>query len=1111
MRFRRREAGKTSAVPPIEDVPFFTNRPDPDPDPLPTPYHPTGNNFDQLQKAERILGITHPLSQPHPPHQNALRSLITPNNARQRPPPSAVSAPEPTGNHLWSQSADQEYHPMSGTAPSANGGLKAWPSLQTQNLNPSAHALRTPQDVSHRNNLASKTSHPTLHSHFEAAQQNTSSGTRDMGMGLRKVRSGVPSSKSGVESNGRPLKSAMRRPSNDPEPTTKPASKKEGGMRMPKFANFLPRHNSSNRSLLQPSQLSQYGSSLSVASASPSNANSRSPSFSHGDATASGSVTSDPTMRPKVFETDVYDASKLNVRRPPKGIQNWFDGIDISSDDDDKQAAEALPSTFSPYEDYSRQPTGKSSTRGSDRQNSSAGHNAPSDTESRRSGRQPNRPAYTQRDISDTFVEENAIAIDLARQRMKSNKKTSQSQPTSRSRRDSYAPSLFSHAQSIMSGAYDGMSDYNSMMKRDRDSRLAHSRRGDESVLSLTDNSDDDRRPRHPRESVGADSRYTADLGEASPVSVRRPSTAPRPYMSKRSNTRDSNITTQTSGSIPIHWSNESPIPAMPRRATGDSMVDHTSEALRRLIGRENSQRTRQSRASSSRYESEGSATGETIDSMPSDISRMMAVTEEEMALLEMMRLKRAAMQQGNISEGAQNLLKREEEQIMIKQKAAQKVAQKLLLRNRESRANSRSEEWAQDLRPDYERIAGLGSHPDQDVADKLRIDRFLAYDAPSPIEGAYPFPDPPSRSREGSIPSDNAAAEGLLLPRTYTPQPGTAKSHNKSVSPAPPAPSTASSADEFDADESAQLEADMRQFLGGGEFAESSAFPMPPKPSSRRSSRRVTRTNAHLAPVLPSTREEDTTTPPIPTRSPNRTPYSNEESVLPPSDRTTQTHVRADSEALHFFPPTLATRPNSRRQPEVPTPGYPTERISEFLGEANFDCGDLAFPTSAGTSASLTSTMRFDSPSIGTSQPSPLTPTFPLSLASAERGRVQIANHDAAYHHQHHAYDGADQNSVHTSNSTKSTSKSQSQLRPQSRSQPPSRSQARRTSKLAQLDTLQPATYNGVSLKRTTSHVSSPSSDISASDDVLAAWAELGGVSDGLSMARARSPMQVR
>jgi len=1102
MRFRRREAGKTSAKPPIEDVPFFTNRPDPDP--LPTPHHPIGNNIDQLQKAERILGITHPLSQPQPPHHNTLLSLVTPNNARQRPPPSAVSAPEPAGHDLWSQSAEQEYQPMGGTAPSANGGLKPWPSLQTQNLNASIHTLRTPQDASHRNNLSSKTSHSTLHSHLDGAQQNSSSGTRDMG--LRKVRSGVPSSKSGVESNGRPLKSAMRRPSNDPEPTVKPASKKEGGMRMPKFANFLPKHNSSNRSLLQPSQLSQYGSSLSVASASPANANNRSSSFSRSDALlspGSDSVTSDPTMRPKVFETDVYDASKLNVRRPPKGIQNWFDGVDISSDEDDKQAGEALPSIFSPYEDLSRQPTGQSSTRDSDRRNNSTSHNAHPDTESRRSGRQPNRPVYTQRDISDTFVEENAIAIDLARQRMKSDKKTSQSQPTSRSRRDSYAPSSFSHAQSIMSGAYDGMSDYNSMMKRDRDSRLAHSRRGDESVLSLTDNSDDDRRPRYPRESVGADSRYTADLGEASPVSVRRPSTAPRPYMSKRSNTRDSNITTQTSGSIPIHWSNDSPIPAMPRRATGDSMVDHTSEALRRLIGRENSQRTRQSRAPSSRYESEGSATGETIDSMPSDISRMMAVTEEEMALLEMMRLKRAAMQQGNISEGAQQLLKREEEQIVAKQKAAQKAAQKLL-RTRESRANSRSEEWAQDLRPDYERVAGLGCPPDQDVADKLRIERFLASDAPSPIEGAFPFPDPPSRSRESSVPSDNAPAEGLLLPRTYTPQPGTARTHNKSVSPARPAPSAVSSADEFDADESAQLEADMRQFLGGGEFAESSAFPMPPKPSSsRRSSRRVTRTNAHLAPVLPSTREEDITTPPIPTRSPNRMPFSNEESVLPPSDRTTQTHVRADSEALHFFPPTLATRPHSRRQPEAPTPGYPTERISEFLGEANFDCGDLTFPTSAGTSASLTSTMRFDSPSIGTSQPSPLTPTFPVSLASAEKSRVQIANHDAAYHHSHHAYDGTDQNGLHASNNTKQIS--------QSHAQPQSKSQARRKSRLAQLDTLQPVTYNGASLKRTPSHVSSPGSDVSASDDVLAAWAELGGVSDGLSMARARSPMRAR
>lgn len=85
MRFRKRDAGqKASTAPVIEDVPFFTQGPNPLES---TPV--TGNSIEQLQKAERILGISHRQS-----------SLLTPNNARQRGPQPAVSAQETTGNDL---------------------------------------------------------------------------------------------------------------------------------------------------------------------------------------------------------------------------------------------------------------------------------------------------------------------------------------------------------------------------------------------------------------------------------------------------------------------------------------------------------------------------------------------------------------------------------------------------------------------------------------------------------------------------------------------------------------------------------------------------------------------------------------------------------------------------------------------------------------------------------------------------------------------------------------------------------------------------------------------------------------------------------------------------
>jgi hypothetical protein len=813
------------------------------------------------------------------------------------------------------------------------------------------------------------------------------------------------------------------------------------------------------------------------------------------------SVSTDSTTRPKVFENDVFDSAKVHVRRPPKGIQNWFDGVDISSDEDDQRPNEALPSTFSPYEDKTYHAVSQNQqTHGSGQRKDSYDSNTQQKLQNHRSSRQPNQQVPNHpRNISDTFVEENALAIDLARQRMQGMRKLSNN--VSRNRRDSgdsYAPSSFSHAQSIMSGAHHASSEY-SGMKRDVDNKYGRLRAPVESMLSMSEYSEYEDQPGHIRESVGASSHYTADAVEASPIGVQRPSVAPRPFTIKRSNTRDTVMTTQTSGSIPIHWSNEEPMPmpALPRRATEDDEVDHTSDALRRLIGRGASFRTRPSRPSSSRYTYDDSVAGDTNDdSQPSsDISRMMAVTEEEMALLEMMRLKRAAMQKGDISEGAQQILKREQEQLAVKQKSAQKSAH-ILARAKEERERSQPDEWAYDVRPEYERIAGLGSLLEEDADEKLRIERFLASE--TPLEDVFPFPSPPIRSRDSSVHREPVQMDDLLLPRTYTPQPPEPKPQ-RAQKRVPPPPSTVSGTSEFDADESAQLEAELRQFLGGDEPSESSAFPMPPKASSssRRSSRRVPRSNGQLAPVLPSTREEEFT-PPIPNRSTKRTPAFSDESVLPPSDRTM--HLRADSDALlHSFPPTIATQfarpPPTKRLPEPPTPSDTSERLSAFLGP-NFEHSlDMSFPSSAGTGASQSSNARYDSPSI--SQASPLTPTFPTPMASNEKHRgVEIASNDTNSRYIH-TYDGADQSSLRTASSTQSGSQSHVL----------SKHRQSKAIKPAPLDMLSPATYNN---SRTPSRMSSNGSSMSASDDVLAAWAELGGVSDGLPT-RSRSPMHPR
>jgi hypothetical protein len=1091
MRWTRRDAAhKPSAAPIIEDVPFFTKGQRPDSHLSATI---AGNSIEQLQKAERVLGISQRQS-----------SLVTPNNARQRGPQPVVSAQESVDGDQWGTHSQQEYQPMD-NARSANGGLKPWPSLQSTNNHASMQDMRSADGgrslpahftssttAHHHHQDPREPSNSTLHSHYESSQQNSPSAARDMG--LRKAPSEASSNRNAVETSGRPLKSALKHPGHEPERMDKPVHKKEGW----KFGSIFPKHHHSNRGHLQPSQLARNGSSLSVASTAQSFARAPS-SFGHSSealvSPAPGSSSIDSAKRPKVFENDVFDSAKVNVRRPPKGIQNWFDGVDISSDEEDQQANEALPSTFSPYQEKTYHAVSQNTHmhNGAPRKESygSSTHQEPRNN---RSSRQPSRPMeHLERNISDTFIEENAMAIDLARQRMQGLQKQPNKLP--RSRRDSgesYTPSSLSHAQSIMSGAHHGSSEY-SGSKRDLPNRSWRTRVPTESVMSMSVYSQDVGPQVPTREGTGASNHFAANASEASPAGAPRSSIAGRPCMVRRSNTRDTVMTTQTSGSIPIHWSNDEPMPALPTRAPEENEVDHTSEALRRLVGRDSSVRDRFSRAASSKYTYEDSVGGETNDSQPSDISRMMAVTEEEMALLEMMRLKRAAMQKGEISEGAQQILKREQEQLVEKQKAAQKSAQNLANAKAE-RQRSPQGDWAYDLRPDYERIAALGSLLEEDVDEKLRIERFLASE--TPLEDVFPFPSPPIRS-----PYEPLQMDDLLLPRTYTPQPPepqNQRGHQKVASAMPQIPNTRSGASEFDADESAQLEAEMRQFLGDDEMSDSSAFPLPPKSSSsnRRASRRGVR--GLRAPALPTTREEGST-PPIPIRSPNRMHSFNDESVLPPSDRTM--HLRADSDALvRSFPPAIATqfaRPPSRRVPELPTPSDTSERLSAFLGP-NFEHSlEMTFPTSASTNTSQNSNSHYDSPSISTSQVSPLTPTFPTPLASEKHRGVEIASNDAGSGYRH-AYDGADQSSVRTASSSQSGAHSHLPLR----------SRMSKAMTPAPLDMLAPSTYSGTS--RTPSRLSSNGSCMSASDDVLAAWAELGGVSDGLPL-RSRSPMRPR
>lgn len=898
-------------------------------------------------------------------------------------------------------------------------------------------------------------------------------------MGLRKTSTRAPASRSDTDLSRRPLKSALKQPSPERERKPSPSDghriqpKKATGLR-PRldFGHFLPRQNSANKI----AQLTGF-------TPSPSSTTERSGSFPFEQAhqqsrsnmskpqpSAPSSLDPEPKVRPKVFEAGVYDSAKVNVRRPPKGIQNWFDGFDISSDDEEPQqepvelpASEPVPSSYAKHRDVRtpRQPNTQRQPH-KEHERKSPAHTAHRAIDPTR------RPSHSRQNPSDDLVDENILAIQNARQRMQARQMAQTTPKAYQNNRESKTPS----GNSGMSRSFGG------------ESRLAHSHLADESVLAS--DSSEDERPGAARDSLADYAGHDAEIGDASPVDLRRPPIPPHELETKHSFARETYMTTQTSGSIPITFSVEDAprLPTNSKRDTQDSTARHTEAALRRLIGRELSlKQSRRGSKAQSNGPSRESAGGDTVDSLPSDASHMMAVTEEEMALLEMMRNKRAAMQKDSYSEGYRTALRREEEQLILRRRSAQKMALKMgQEKDRTVRIpRAPSSQYTHDEAHDY-RMSTLHQ---QSVDNNLKIDCYFA--AETPLESV--FPSPPNHSREQSEQGSIAPLEELLLPRTYTPQPSRQKT---TASPLLPSPSTMNTVEDQDLEEAAKLEADLSRFLASGGRADSVAFPLPPKPSAKEQRRKSQRVNGPMCPVLPSTEEEEEVVPPIPSRNASRLNISHSNTPSPRPEERKPSRERADSTVLQSSSPATVTKDTTQSDDnETPAPrakrGHYTSLLSPYF-EA-FD--EVAFPPSLATHAVAQQTQnqpRVDSPSISTSRASPMTPTFVPSGSPAEKHtQVDVADSDNASPRTY-AYASSDGSSL-------------KYRVPEPHMQPAALAQKKKTPP-PQIETYQPT--GGYDYDR--GRMNSVSSLTSAAEDVLAAWADLGGGNEGFIGKRHRT-----
>ncbi|KXS98010.1 hypothetical protein AC578_8757 [Pseudocercospora eumusae] len=518
----------------------------------------------------------------------------------------------------------------------------------------------------------------------------------------------------------------------------------------------------------------------------------------------SGAGTARKKQRP--FDEDILDQHKTNVRRPPKGIQNWFDAY-LSSDDDDEDGddvADQVPHEL-PADDVLP-----------------PAYSGPGRLISHASEKSPSGLRGHQRINSDL----KSIEHDIARAQF--HRKTSSSD----------------------SGTSNSIqSSHQGNRRRDKyESRMASSTLAGESVLSLSesdydDEEDDDEKNHLPpiRDSIMYMDSGHITIANASSIDVvrlQRPtrlsSVRHMPAMESKRSSSNSSVPT------PIAGKRDGPLPGAPH------MVNATatdSAALRRL--------------NALSYESAGTLSSGTSfqdagDSVYNEHAHMMAVSEEEKMLLDLMRRKRAAMQQISFTEGYQLALQTEQDRLAKHSASAEQRALKAL-KKKGSRHSDRDTVPVttsptmpneSDMRRQFSVIRK------EHVDERFQIERFLGMSQPQPLSS-----HPPDSSSPAERPHVRAPSGELLPSTTFSPTTYSSASH--------PATSNTEensgycSADDCET-ESARIR--VRQFI-------STNGAVPPL-NSMKTMRRPSNRQPTSIPPSPIAEEN---APPLPQRSPDR------------------------------------------------------------------------------------------------------------------------------------------------------------------------------------------------------------------------------------------------
>ncbi|KAL5435656.1 hypothetical protein PMIN07_012191 [Paraphaeosphaeria minitans] len=353
-----------------------------------------------------------------------------------------------------------------------------------------------------------------------------------------------------------------------------------------------------------------------------------------------------PTSPVRTRKRDVYDNAKINVRRPPRGVQHWFDALSDDSDEGDEDGIDTATHTLQPANHPRQYPPVRKPSQNSLVQEATTSRNQ-------------RTSQYLDPRRNHHFHGHQHLYGNTAAHRL-----NSQSE-------------LSLHSQSSLGTT------------RTKESAFSKNNLQDSSVLSFSSSEDESERTRPSGRKVSV--RDSIDIGEDSGEIVigqaqafevrpnfhsRRPSAGKLSLMSTSTNT----------ATIEMMYTPEPPITPAHRNSPSGRRASHTRQPS--VIPEVEERRPQTARLRSQSPSARSIRTSKSEPKSHEEMQKFMAVTPEEQALLEALRKKRLAMAQQK--QGYESTSKQEKtHQRTPPERHHQKGSQSSAFFSRESVSNS--------------------------------------------------------------------------------------------------------------------------------------------------------------------------------------------------------------------------------------------------------------------------------------------------------------------------------------------------------------------------------------------------------------------------------------